>query len=204
MVVGRTRTRQPKVLRSTAEHDGTGSPIIVGNDIVETDEVVEYIRPKTGTQVGTCQHGTNGIVDGLVGMFGRKVLAGGVGAGQLDLVTTVVEGDVDLVALDKLTTTVHSHILVGTVGGIVGKPLIKPVYRGGGYGSERTAKDAAAEVIGEEHVAGFAVEADKALETLEVTAVLDHESKVNAEALHALSGGHDGAVSARGNAEFGG
>jgi hypothetical protein len=59
-------------------------------------------------------------------------------------------------------------------------------------------------VISEEHVAGFAVEADKVFKTFEVAAALDHESKVDAEALHALGGGHGGTLSARGLAEFGG
>ena len=135
-------------LSAAAEHDGAGSPMTVGHDVVEADEVVERIRPKTGAQVGTGQHGTKGIADGLVWTFGRAVLAGGVGAGQLDLVTKVVEGHVNLAAFSKLTTTVHAHILIGAVGSIVRQPLVKPVHRGG-FGSEGSAEDATAEVISE-------------------------------------------------------
>jgi hypothetical protein len=81
-------------------------------------------------------------------------------------------------ALPEFSSAVHANILVGVLWGVTGKPTVDPVDRWG-LGCEGAAEDSATEMVGEEDVACFAVEADKIVVSGRIATLLNHETEVN-------------------------
>jgi hypothetical protein len=85
---------------------------------------------------------------------------------------------VNISALPEFSSAVHANILVGVLWGVTGKPTVDPVDRWG-LGCEGAAEDSATEMVGEEDIAGFAVETDKIVVSGRIATLLDHETEVD-------------------------
>jgi hypothetical protein len=163
---------------ATTELMGAGRAKAMGNEVIQADVVIEGVWPEAGAKGCTSEHGAQSIANSLVGAFAGAILMGRVRAGKLDLITEISESGADFVALAEFTATIHTNIFVGAGGRIVGEPLVEPVHRGG-LGSEGTTKDATTEVVSDENVTGFAIEADQVVESSGSFAPLDHESEID-------------------------
>ena len=100
----------------------------------------------------------------------QTILAGSVGSGHVNIVTSVLEEIMNLGALSKFSATVESYGLVRYVGRIGGKEVTKEVD-GRSFIATNGNKARATEAIGDEHVTGFAIDAVKPFETFLLSAI---------------------------------
>jgi hypothetical protein len=119
--------------------------------------------------------------------FGRAVLIGSIGAGEVDGIVVLGEGSEDFGAVAKFATLVHDDVFVGDVRCIASEPAIEPFYRGL-LGSASGTLDLATVVVGDGDIAGFAIEASVLFETLGVLGGLDDETEINTESLKTSGG----------------
>jgi hypothetical protein len=102
-------------------------------DVVETEPVMEGIRPELGGKSSTAKHGADGIADRLMRTFAGAVLMGRRARSTFDSVPSLLKQSNDLVAMAEVTTEVETNVFVGNFGtqGVEGEPTVEEVDRGG-------------------------------------------------------------------------
>jgi hypothetical protein len=113
----------------------------------------------------------------------------GIGTSELDNVSEVGERAMNVAALPKFASAIHTNVTVGAIWSIVCQPLVYPIH-GGGLCRESLSIEAPTEVISEQDVASFAVVPDQIVETRRVTALLHHETKIDGDPLITGCGSH--------------
>jgi hypothetical protein len=83
---------------------------------------VKSVRPKTSIQIGTDEHGTKSVPNGLVGTFNWTVLVRTVGTSGIDDVTKALKKGTDFLVVEKLTALVEVNIFAGHGWGILLEP----------------------------------------------------------------------------------
>jgi hypothetical protein len=149
------------------------------DEIILANIMVEGIGPEGGAEISTSKHCAKSSANGLMRTFSRAILARSIRASELDLVSKVVEGNVNVAAFTKLTTTIHRNAFVRAGRGVAGKPLIEPVD-GRSLSDKGAAKQATTEVVSKKDRTGLAVITNKQVIKADgIAAFLDHEGKIN-------------------------
>jgi hypothetical protein len=103
--------------------------ITVNGHIVELEEMIIRIRPKTRCQGGTREHGTDRITNVSMGTLDVPTLMGRVGSRRLDCVPGLSKQVKDFLAATKFSSKIHPNVFgidrgSGTVGS---KPFGEPL-----------------------------------------------------------------------------
>lgn len=146
--------------------------------VVEANVVVEGVWPEIGLQVRTGKHSAKSIADGLMRAFAGSILVRRVRTGEFHGISEVCECAVDVAAFPKLPASIHADIFVGALWRVAGEPAVDPIDRRG-FRGEGATEDPTTKVVGQQNIARFAVEADESVVSCRISALLDHESKVD-------------------------
>jgi hypothetical protein len=131
--------------------------------------MVEGIGPEGGAEISTSKYSAKGSANGLMrtmGTLSRAILVRGIRVSELDLISKVVEGNVNIAAFAKLTTTIQMNVFVRAGWGVVGKPLIEPVD-GRSLSGKGTAEQATTEMVSKKDITGLAVITNKVIKRMQ-------------------------------------
>jgi hypothetical protein len=154
----------------------------VWNKIIESQIMVECVRPEVRTEVRAGQHRSQCVADCLVGPLTRSILIRRIRAGWFNSVTKIFEGFQDVTALSEFTAAVHPNVFIGTNCRIVRQPIIDPFHRRG-LGGKCATIQSTTEMIGDQCVACFTIHADEVVSADFVVTSLHHEPKINGDSL---------------------
>ena len=102
------------VLFASGEFDGRRLATTWRDGILNTEVMMESVRPELDRKVCTMKHSTKGVCDGKVSTFHRSVLVGRIGTSRLDLVDKLAEEMVDFRITIKFPSLIHKDIFIGT------------------------------------------------------------------------------------------
>jgi hypothetical protein len=108
---------------------------------------------------------------------------------------------VNVATFTEFSAVIHANIFVGTLGSVAGEPAVDPVDRWG-LCRKGSSEYQSTEMVGEEDVAGFAIETDKIVMSVGVAALLGHETKIDGQTLVACRRSHRRFLSGRCLAKF--
>ena len=168
---------------------GRFGTVAMGDHVVDADIMFNGVDPEGRRKIGTKEHSAKVGADSLVGTLARAILLATGRAGDLYVVPILFEKLDDSRAAAEFSTTIESGIHVGKLRGIGSKPAVEPFDRGS-FGVETFGVDCATEVISEENVACFAVDAFEGIVAVLVLRFLNHKAEINGKALVSVGGFH--------------
>ena len=145
---------------------------------------MECIRPEFGRETGATKHSTNGFTDGMVGTFTWTIMMRRIGCSRFDSIARLFKQINDFGTKTKFTTEIKSHIFVRNILGkaMLYKPTVKEID-GQSFGAKTFTIQHAAEMIGNEAITCFTINAFEAMETTRVRGALDNKAKINGNTL---------------------
>jgi hypothetical protein len=99
--------------------DGRRCLILGGEGITEAEVMMEGIRPETGIEICTEEHGTKSIGNRKVGTLHRAILMRGVGTSGSNSIAVALEEGSNLGVAIQFTALVHVDVFMGTRRGMV-------------------------------------------------------------------------------------
>ena len=159
------------------------------SNIMQAKVMVESIRPEAGVKLCTTKKNSDGIADIAVTAFDRTILMGGIGSSRFDAVTSLGEESMHFGGTAQFTTKIHTNVFIGSIARttVCGEPAIYECERRMLRGEGGTVEISTV-VIGNQHIAGLAIESGEAMETFGVGRLLHDKGKINGYALVADSG----------------
>jgi len=166
--------------------------LVLGRDgVVNTQPMVEGVWPETSIEIGTEEHGTDGIGNCLVTPFDRTILVRCVSTSWSNIIPMPSKQGNDLRVVVELTTLIKVDVFSRAPWGMLLKKMVKPMDRGA-FGDTSVTMLGSSEVICNKDPTGLTVETHVVTGAFCILRLHARKRKINRKALIGLGSSASG------------